>query len=147
MVSSDLQRAVHTADAIQDGRMRLPHDPALREINFGAWELRTWREVEAEDPVQIRAYWETPGDIRPPGGESWHDVTARVNGAVDRLMAAHREQDIILVAHFGVILTQVQRALGITAYDAFAHKIDNLSVTEVSQTSNGWQVTRINHLP
>ena len=147
VISSDLSRAASTADAIQASRHRLPHDPSLREINFGDWELRRFKEIEAEDPDHIRAYWTTPGDVRPPNGESWHQVCARVDAAIDRLIAAHTGRDLIVVAHFGVILTQVQRALQMDAEQAFGHKIDNLSVTEITRDATGWSVTRINHIP
>ncbi len=147
VISSDLIRAVHTADAIQGPRQRLPHQPALREIHFGDWELRTWAEVDAEDPEGIRAYWENPGDTAPPGGESWNAVRRRVDAAMDALIARHRGQDLIVTGHFGQILTQVQRALNITADEAFGHKIDNLSVTEVSHGPDGWRTGRINHCP
>lgn len=147
VVSSDLRRAADTADAIAGNRRRLPNDPALREINFGAWELRRFAEIEAEDPDRIRAYWDTPGDVRPPNGESWNEVCARVDAAVDRLIAAHAGQDIVIVAHFGAILTQVQRALRLSAADAFSHRIDNLSVTELSRHPDGWRVAQINRLP
>lgn len=143
VVSSDLRRAVATADAIQRDRPRLPNDPALREINFGAWEMQAFAEVE--DQALIRAYWDDPGTIAPPGGESWNAVSARVNDAVDRL--AGTADTIIAVAHFGVILTQVQRALGIGAYAAFSHRIDNLSVTEIAMDPAVWQAARINHCP
>ena len=49
VVSSDLIRAVTTADAVQGTRPRLPHDPDLRELNFGRWEQRLYTEAEAED--------------------------------------------------------------------------------------------------
>lgn len=145
VVSSDLGRAVTTADALAP-QMRLPHDPRLREINFGAWEMRTFAQVEAEDPATIRAYWETPGSIAPPQGESWDAIRARVDRAIDSYIA-QGHQDLIVVAHFGVILTQIQRALGIGAYEAFSHKIDNLSVTELAYHAQGWTVGRINHRP
>ena len=141
VISSDLARATATADAVQGTRPRLPHDPDLREIHFGAWELQRFDEVE--DQPLIRRFWEEPGDIAPPGGESWNAVAARVNNAVDRLIGP---QDIIVVAHFGVILTQVQRALGIGAYAAFSHRIDNLSVTEIT-FDGGWRAGAINHIP
>ena len=144
VVSSDLIRATATADALNRDR-RLPHDPALREINFGAWELRTFAEVEAEDPTTIRAYWETPGHTAPPGGESWNAVRQRVDDAIDGYLNAGHE-NLIVVAHFGMILTQVQRALGIGGYAAFGHKIDNLSVTDL-RYDGSWTVGRINHVP
>ncbi len=148
VISSDLSRAVTTADAIQGTRTRLPHQSGLREINFGAWELRSFRDIEAEDPDHIRAYSQTPGDVRPHGnGESWNELSHRLNHEVDRLITGYPGADIVLVAHFGVILTQIQRAEDIAAEAAFSHRIDNLSVTEVQRTKTGWQTGRINHLP
>lgn len=144
VVSSDLDRAVKTADAIQAGRPRLPHDPDLREMNFGDWELQRFDEVEDQD--RFRAFWETPGDVRPPNGESWNDLQNRVSAAVDRRLADHPGQDIIIVAHFGAILTQLQRSEGLTAYEAFGHKIDNLSVTEIEITGASWRTHVINHV-
>lgn len=145
VVSSDLQRAIATADMLSFAE-RLPHDPQLREINFGAWELKTFAEVEADDPQTIRAYWETPGHVAPPGGESWYDVRQRVDAAIDHYLA-QQHADLIVVAHFGAILTQLQRALGISAYEAFGHRIDNLSVTMLDHGPRGWRVDSINHNP
>ncbi len=142
VISSDLSRAIATADALP-GRKRLPHDPSLREIHFGQWEMRRHDEVEAEDPARIRAFWDTPGDIRPPGGESWNDLSARTLAALHRLQGTVPE--IIVVAHFGPILSALQHAAGITATAAFAHRIDNLSVT--SLTIAPPKAFAINHRP
>ncbi len=145
VVSSDLVRARATADAITGARRRLDDQPDLREINFGAWELRSFDEIEDQD--RIRAYWDTPGDIRPPGGESWHQVCDRVNRGVATLLARYPGRDIVVVAHFGVILTQVQRTLQISAYEAFGHRIENLSVTDLHWQNGQWRAGVINHHP
>jgi alpha-ribazole phosphatase len=147
LVSSDLIRASATADAISTGRHRLPHDPALRELHFGDWDGRQWQDVAETHPELSRAYWEDPGDHTPPGGESWNTAAARVQGAVDRLIAAHPGRDIIVVAHFGVILTQVQAALCCTGAEVLAQGIDNLSVTRLDHSGAGWQVVSVNHIP
>ena len=146
VVSSDLIRAVDTASAIQGNRQRLPHMTTLREIHFGDWELRSWKEIDAEDPTRIRAYWETPGDITPPGGESWNQVCARVNDAIDSLLTAHAGRDLVVVGHFGQILTQIQRAEGLSPEAAFSHRIDNLSLTELFYGSDGWRSGDLNQL-
>jgi broad specificity phosphatase PhoE len=146
VISSDLIRASATADAIQNKRTRLPHDPDLRELNFGDWELKAFTDIENSDPERARAYWDNPGDVRPPNGESWNDARGRVDRVVDRLIRMHSGADLIIVAHFGVILTQVQRALNIGGYETFGHRIDNLSVTEIS-THPEWDAPRINHIP
>lgn len=145
VISSDLSRATATADAIAGPRLRLPHDPALREMHFGAWEMQ--RHDEIEDQALARRFWEEPGDIRPPGGESWHEMSARVDAAVARLLDAHPGTDLIVVAHFGVILSQLQQALKIDTTEAFAHRIDNLSVTELHRQGTGWHAARFNHIP
>lgn len=145
VVSSDLIRASATADALNRS-IRLPHDKNLREINFGDWELRTFSDVEAEDPARIRAYWETPGAVAPPNGESWNAVRTRVDDAIDAYLR-DGHPNLIVVAHFGVILTQVQRALGIGAYEAFSHRIDNLSVTVLDTGGDCWTADPINHSP
>lgn len=145
VISSDLSRAVTTADAIARGRPRLPHDPDLRELHFGAWEDRGFAEIDAEEPELLRAFWDRPGAVRAPGGEGWQDLTARVNSAADRLLGL--APDVIVVAHFGAILTQIERATGRTTLEVFTHKIDNLSVTRVARSEQGWQIGRINHLP
>ncbi|WP_171175896.1 histidine phosphatase family protein [Ruegeria sp. HKCCD8929] len=147
VISSDLCRAADTATAVQGTRTRLPHRPDLREINFGTWELRRYAEIEAEDPVLARAYWGYPGEVRPPNGESWNEVCARVDAAIDALIRDHAGHDVIVIAHFGVILSQVQRALRLTAEEAFSHRIDNLSVTEITRLEDTWTVGRINHCP
>jgi broad specificity phosphatase PhoE len=149
MVSSDLIRSVHTADALSmDAHTRLPHEPDLREINFGVWDGMRFDAVAARDPQLSRDFWEKPGDIQAPEGESWNQTLTRVNTVVDRMNVAHAGAHIIAVAHFGVILTQVQRALDVSAYEAMAHKIDNISVTTLQHKGgDDWDVAQINHIP
>ncbi len=147
LVSSDLIRATATADAIAQSRTRLPHAPDLREFNFGDWDGLDFNEVAARDPDISRAYWETPGDITPPNGESWNTAAARIAPFVERMNARHPDRHIIAVAHIGVIMTQIQRAGGLTPADAISYEIDNLSVTRLHWDDGNWQTGAVNHLP
>jgi broad specificity phosphatase PhoE len=142
VISSDLSRAVATADAIT-GRPRLPHDPRLREMNFGLWEMRSFAQIEAETPDLIRSFWETPGEVRPPKGESWNQLCDRVLAALSALDGT--APDIIVVAHFSPIVAALQIAEGLAPEAAFAHRIDNLSVTAL--TLRPAQTFAINHKP
>ena len=112
-------------------------------MNFGDWEGRHHAEVEREDPDRIFAFWDEPGDVAPPGGESWNAFSSRVSNWVDQQNDAG---PVIAVAHMGVILRQVQRALGTSARSAFGHSIENLSVTHLAYDGD-WHVRVINHLP
>jgi broad specificity phosphatase PhoE len=146
MISSDLQRTVKTADAIQGARTRLPHNPDLRENAFGTWELRRFDDVAAEDPELSMEFWTEPGDAAPPNGESWNQFCARVNTGIDNVIAEHAGKDIIIVAHFGVILTQIQRASNMSAKSVFSFVIDNLSITQIDHLGEDtWRIKGINH--
>ena len=148
LVSSDLIRASDTAEALRsEDHIHMGQLADLREIHFGLWDGMHFSDVAERDPDLSRAYWETPGDVTAPEGESWNMTAARVNRVVDHMNVQHPTADIIAVAHFGVILTQVQRALGISPYDAMAHKIDNLSTTQIQWSGNTASVALINHCP
>lgn len=142
VVSSTLSRAVATADAIQGARTRLPHDPDLREFHYGDWENAAFDQI---DSPALRQYFEDPGPHRAPGGESWNDVSERVTNATERLIGT--AENIIIVAHMGVILTQWAQAKRITPYQALGQKISNLSVTKI--TLNGAETSAhfANHIP
>lgn len=144
VVSSDLARARATADAIQGRRPRLPDAPGLREIHFGAWEMQTAEALYADDPETLTAYWDDPSHVRPPGGESFADLAARVDATVDSLATGG---DLIAVAHFGVILTQLHRARGGTVKEIMAQRVENLSVTALRLDAGSWRETLANHRP
>lgn len=147
VVSSDLIRASATADAIQRERHRLDHAPDLREFNLGDWDGKTFNEVAKTHPDLSRAYWETPGEIAPPNGESWNSATSRITAYVDAQSAKTTHRHVIAVAHIGVILTQLQRALGVTPYQVLGQHIDNFSVTSLTFDGADWSADLINHLP
>ncbi|MGY8790772.1 MAG: histidine phosphatase family protein, partial [Pseudomonadales bacterium] len=117
----------------------------FREFNFGDWDGRHFSDVAKTHPQLSRQYWEQPGDVVAPNGESWNMAAARARPAVDRLTRSH--PSIIAVAHFGIILTQVQRASSALPYDCLAHKIDNFSVTHLKENNGRWTVECINYLP
>ena len=146
LVASDLLRARTTADAIQQGQTRLPDRPSLREFDYGEWDAMTWQDIAARWPDLSRAYWETPGDTAPPGGECWHDGATRMSADIDHLLRP-APAELIVVAHMGVILTQLARALQVSPAQVLAQRIDPLSVSVVTVSPAGWVAGPINHCP
>lgn len=147
IVSSDLIRCVATASALQKRRQPLPQEAHLREFNFGAWDGLSFDEVNARDPILCRDFWEKPGDLKAPDGESWNDVADRVSGVVTRLSAEHGDVDIIAVAHFGVILSQMGRTSGHDPHSALAQKIEPLSISRIDWSPDRAELIFVNQQP
>ncbi|MEO1704779.1 MAG: histidine phosphatase family protein, partial [Pseudomonadota bacterium] len=130
-------------DAIQGARTRLPDHAGLREFDFGLWDGMRFDAIAERWPDLSRTYWEKPGDIRAPEGESWNEAEARVARAAGEIVELGHAH-VIIVAHFGAILSQVRRAAGCSPYEVLAQNIDNLSVTRIPPSG---PATLINHLP
>lgn len=112
--SSDLTRARVTAESI--GRrlgMEVQIDPRLREVNLGVWEGMVVTDIQAQYPVEWEARQTNRLHGRPPGGESVHDVAARIWPAVDDLAARHPDGALILVSHGLALATILCRAQGL----------------------------------
>jgi broad specificity phosphatase PhoE len=79
-------------------------DERLREREFGILDRLTKVGIEARHPDQAaaRAFL---GKVyhRPPGGESWADVAARVRAVLSDLRLDHAGDRVCIVAHQAVI--------------------------------------------
>jgi len=147
LVSSDLIRASASADCLASAtRQRLADNPDLREFNFGDWDGKNFAQVAKTHGDLSREYWENPGDVAPPNGESWNVAAARITGAVERLISEHPGSDIIIVAHMGTILTRLQRAGPMPAKEAISHVVEPLSVTRQHLQGGVWRNCEINHI-
>jgi|ERR1051326_1640425 alpha-ribazole phosphatase len=92
---------------------------ALRELDFGEFEGRTYDEIAASYPDLYRQWMEHPTDTRFPGGESFHEMYARVTAATVDLRSRHSGESIAIVTHGGVIRILLAEALGIEASNIF----------------------------
>ena len=140
VISSDLSRAVSTADAICGLRRRLPHSTDIREFNFGDWEGLAIEEIRRRYPGPASSFWTDPRSATPPSGESWFELSSRVSGFVDWFSRDSGEQNIIAVAHFGTIMTQITRCAGSSFEEALRTKIDHLSLTRISNLKGEWRL-------
>lgn len=149
ILSSDLCRTRETAKAIYNGQTWLREAPEFREMDFGDWDGQDFETVEKSNPALWRAFWETPGKVSPPNGESFDQLNKRITNALATLHASGPQGNIIVVAHFAVILAALQHATGMDTTAAFSFKINNFSVTRLDylHKSNNWRVMGVNSLP
>jgi glucosyl-3-phosphoglycerate phosphatase len=108
LVSSDLRRAVDTAEVVGAAcGLPVKVDSRLRETHLGLWQGHTVAEIERDYPGAIATWRSDPG-WAPPEGESRIDVVARSRPVVDELDAEFADSDgvsetVLLVAHGGLI--------------------------------------------
>ncbi|MFI9535953.1 histidine phosphatase family protein [Nocardia fusca] len=79
-------------------------DPRLYDRFRGTLAHIPVSEVREHYPELYAAEQADPLGYRPPGGESFHDVAARVAGVLDRIAADTRHRRVLIVAHDAVIL-------------------------------------------
>lgn len=130
---SPYRRAVETAEiALRDSGVPQTVLPDLRELSLGQWEGCTVDDVRARDGDPYRAWLRAPHDCPPPDGEPLPDVHSRVQAAVDRIAAAHPNgDDVLIVAHGGVISVYACYLLGCSFNDLWRLRVDNASLTVV----------------
>ena len=81
--------------------------PGLRETDFGAFEGRTYEELQ--DSPAYQAWLDSAGQAAPPGGESREQVRRRVLAAFRTVTAGHAPGErLALVVHGGTIMTLLE---------------------------------------
>ena len=98
--SSDLYRTCATASAIYKPKgLPLHRMEALREINVGDWEERTWGDIYRQDPEQMEyfSYHFTKWHIE--GAETPQQVLDRVLGAVRQIAAENEGRTVAVFSH------------------------------------------------
>lgn len=97
--SSDLKRAIDTAEIILGSREKVIPLKALREISVGKWEGMLYEDIEKTYPEKFKAYKTNPDAYEPtPGGETFKDFEKRVRDFVEDLKAEDHES-ILIVTH------------------------------------------------
>ncbi len=89
VITSPLFRARESAEVLAHG-VQLEADPRLREMDYGAWEGRTYAEIEATDAAYRRDWELAPDRLTCPGGESGNQVADRVRAFLVDLLEEHR---------------------------------------------------------
>ncbi|QNP50020.1 histidine phosphatase family protein [Diaphorobacter aerolatus] len=103
--SSDLLRAFATAQAIaQRTGAPLIANEQLRERSFGDFQGRTFAQIEAESPEDALRWRKRDPEFSPAGGgESLSMLRERIDKTVNELASRHPDEQIVLVAHGGVM--------------------------------------------
>ncbi|MBN2046005.1 MAG: histidine phosphatase family protein [Anaerolineales bacterium] len=101
--SSPLVRTMETAVPIAElHQLEVIVNDGLLEVDYGEWQDRTLKQLRR------RKLWKTvqnsPAMMRFPGGESFAEAQLRITDELNRLAAAHKQQEVIVcVSHSDMI--------------------------------------------
>lgn len=92
--SSPLLRCKLLAETISEDAV---YDKRLMEINFGAWEMKKWDEINKQE---LNTWMDNYLEIAPPKGESLNDLFQRFKIFIEEIKS---ENKILIVGHAGII--------------------------------------------
>jgi alpha-ribazole phosphatase len=111
--TSDLSRCAIGAEIICADRGLAPiRERNLRELDIGVWEGKSWAELQSMYPSEWQARLEDIVNYRVPGGENLADLRDRIMPVIDRVVAGHRGEEVLIVAHGGANRVILLNAIG-----------------------------------
>lgn len=132
VISSPLQRAQQTAGKVADALdLEVVTHQGLIETDFGTWEGLTFAEASAQDP-EVHRRWLGDTSVKPPDGESFDEVHARVRKARTDIIARYGGKTLVLVSHVTPIKTMLRQALDVGPQFLFRMHLDltGISIAE-----------------
>ncbi|HEU5035232.1 MAG TPA: histidine phosphatase family protein [Mycobacteriales bacterium] len=138
-----LRRTVETAAPLAARLGLEPRvEPDLREIHLGDWEGVAFRKYVSEHhPIAVQMFLEQRWDVIP-GAESNEAFATRVRRGMERIIAAHPGQRVVVVVHGGVIGQMMALASGASAFGFIG--ADNASISQIVAMPQPWVIRRYN---
>jgi len=90
VITSPQFRARETAEIVAGRGAQIEADPRLKEMDYGAWEGRTYAQIDEHDRAFRGEWLAHPDTLACPGGESGDDVSVRVTSFLSELLDEHR---------------------------------------------------------
>jgi len=130
--TSDLSRAIRSAEIIAAPHGIVPvQAPDLRERSFGIWEGMSFTEIKEQYPAEFEAWAGNPLKYSPVDGESTLQVKERVITALDRILSAHNNETVAVVAHGGVNRIILCHVMGVPLKNIFRIEQDFAAVNVI----------------
>jgi probable phosphoglycerate mutase len=140
--SSDLGRAIQTASILSEALNKtFAVDSRLRERNLGILQGLTKKEFSEQYPEDYLKLQSNDPDYRIPDGESIRDRYTRTISCIEDLSKTHCDSTILIVAHGGVLMSFMHKALEIplTSTRNFSLYNSGINIFSLSE-NNRWRL-------
>jgi 2,3-bisphosphoglycerate-dependent phosphoglycerate mutase len=140
--SSDLSRAFETAQTIASalsvrGALQVISHLGLRERHFGHFQGKTWAEIETHWPDDALRWRQRDPTWSPIEGESLLQLRERIAQCVHELAQQHTGEQIVLVAHGGVMDVLYRLATGQSTQAPRTWHLGNAAINRLLWTPQG----------
>jgi len=145
--SSDLKRALKTAEIIASKVGAIHESSLLREMDFGDFEGLTFDEMKECYPhiVNDRQAWRNQGpDVCAPNGESIAQLAARVAQFAEKLAGHQSEETVLIVAHGGTLQVLICQLIGIGLEHWWQVRLSSASLTIMETYEQGTALLLLN---
>lgn len=130
VISSPLKRCMATAEAFG---LPVTVDERFIELDYGEFDLKPLADV----PADVWASWRSDADFRPPGGETFNELAARVNAGLDDLQDTAIDRDVVVVSHVSPIKAALAWALGCSISISWRSFVAQAAIMEIGVTKAG----------
>lgn len=143
IISSPLMRTMQTAEKIaHKTNLSITQDMEWVEASFGEWDGMSPDEVQSKWPEDYEK-WLSLVDYRPPGGESYEEVSSRVNALLNDVVDRYPAKKIIVSTHSVVIRAAVINTIGASLESFFHMEPQTCGITTINiWPSDGLRVLR-----
>lgn len=142
--TSPLKRAYQTAQIILGKKRRAISEAGLMEMGLGEWEGKTVSHVEQASGDEFSKWAQNPSRVAIPGGEPFRDFVARVKRTMRAIERKHREGNVLLVCHGGVISTYATHIFNVPPDDIWLFRVRNASLTIVEIMPTAHRIVTFN---
>ena len=132
IVTSPLQRCEAFArELAARHNLQIEAEPRFREIGFGIWEGRSAQELLEENPHCLKDFYRDPVASRPQNAEFLQAFHDRVMAGWRDMLVRHRDHDVLVVCHAGVMRMIISQVLGMPIPHMFRIEVPNAGISRI----------------
>lgn len=146
IISSPMLRCSAFAEHLaKKNNIPLQIEDNLKEVGFGTWEGLTREQVKQNNLEEYNNFYRDPVNCRAKGFEDLNKFIKRVTQTYEKIIKQFSGENILVVAHAGVIRAVIAHILSAPPAGLYNIRIQNAGISRINTTSR--EIEFINKQP